>query len=156
MNTIPRSFWHAASFSLITFTIGFLFISYLAGSIKLKYKDLELSTQRAIEFSDTVKDKSVLVAQRERKISELEALLEGRTNELKRVSSNLTKLRSNASVQEYKNAAEKIQRFVGDQKFTSKLTLNKQSLSDMKSIQKAVDTSLDFKAREFVNIQPSP
>ena len=156
MNTIPRSFWHAASFSLITFTIGFLFISYLAGSIKLKYKDLELSTQRAIEFSDTVKDKSVLVAQREQKISELEALLEGRTNELKRVSSNLIKLRSNASVLEYKNAAEQIQRFVGDQKFTSKLTLNKQSLSDMKSIQKAVDTSLDFKAREFVNLQSLP
>ena len=156
MNTIPRSFWHAASFSLITFTIGFLFISYLAGSIKLKYKDLELSTQRAIEFSDTVKDKSLLVARREQKISELETLLGGRTNELKTVSSNLSKLKSNASLRDYRNASEQIQRFVGDQKFASKLTVNKQSLIDMKSIQNAMDTSLDFKAQKFVDLQLLP
>lgn len=42
LEAISKSFWHSASFALIAFTIGFLFISYKSGELTVKFNQLEV------------------------------------------------------------------------------------------------------------------
>lgn len=42
---IPKSFWHAVSFSLVVFTLGFLYIAHEAKGISLTFNDLTVKTK---------------------------------------------------------------------------------------------------------------
>jgi len=99
LESIPKSFWHSASFALIAFTIGFLFISYKSGELTVKFNQLEVRTTDTVALettlknqTDSIKKQKEIIDNRETKVKELEVLLKERLEELNTVKSELAKL----------------------------------------------------------------
>lgn len=143
MDSIPKSFWHAASFALIAFTFGFLYISLQAGSLTVRYKELEISTQSVNAFRDSLNRKEQVIDQREKKVAELEELLNNRTAEISGVGLKLSGLTLSPDPEvEFLPITKEIASFVSDPEFESRLSSQKNLLENIKQQQQLVDMEL--------------
>ena len=92
IDSIPKSFWHAASFAIVTLTVGFLYISFMYGDLSIKFDKLELRTQNTIALEDSIKMQEETLKQREKEIEELRALLDKRAAELTKLKEQIANL----------------------------------------------------------------
>lgn len=145
---IPKTFWHAASFALVAFTIGFLFISYKYGDLTVKFNDLEVRTSNTVVLESSLKkqEESVraqaeIIAQREQEVKDLKALLDKRIKELDEVKQELAGLQNDDAFSLESPLTEKLRRVSIDDSlakaFQSK-TENLESLQQKQDIQKQV------------------
>ncbi|MBA1145845.1 hypothetical protein H0Z60_02115 [Ectothiorhodospiraceae bacterium WFHF3C12] len=87
---IPRSFWHAISFCLVTGTLGFLWIAYSATNVSLEIADAKIELSSAIAQAKDIRgelraDKSRLLEANEllrEKIERLETMVDAKTGGL--------------------------------------------------------------------------
>lgn len=132
---IPKSFWNAASFALISFTIGFLFISYKYGDLTVKFNELEVRTTNTIALEDSlqkqeesIRAQQKIIAEREKEVSELKALLDARAKELEEVKQELAALHQDQVLPRTAEVVTKLKRVSDDDSLkkafdSSRLTL---------------------------------
>ena len=142
LNGIPRTFWHAASFSLIAFTVGFLFISYKSGELTIKFNQLEVRTTDTIALEqtlqkqkDSIETQKATIDNREEKVKQLEILLGKKIEELNQVKSELAELQKSQNWEVAKGTELKILELTDDKSFQESIAATREDLSSLKNQQ---------------------
>lgn len=138
IEAIPKSFWHSASFALIAFTIGFLFISYKSGELTVKFKELEVRTNGTIVLEESLKkQKESIMAQqeiilsKENEITELNKILQQRIEELNTVKEKLAKLEEENESSAIRELTSKIGAIKENQDFDLMIQERQQNLESL-------------------------
>lgn len=138
LKEIPKSFWHSASFALIAFTLGFLFISYKSGELTIKFNQLEIRTSDTVAMEDALEKQSIsineqkqVIDQRESTVKELEQLLQKRLRELNEVKRELAKLQRDGRTKTTQSIASKIEAINKNEDFNSGVKRTKNNLTSL-------------------------
>lgn len=138
IEAIPKSFWHSASFALIAFTIGFLFISYKSGELTVKFKELEVRTSETIVLEESLKkQKESIMAQqeiilsKESEITELNKIPQQRIEELNTVKEKLAKLEEENESSAIRELASNIGAIKENQDFDLMIQERQQNLESL-------------------------
>jgi len=143
LEAVPKSFWHSASFALLAFTIGFLFISYKYGDLTVKFNELEIraTNTNALEQSLSKQEASLLeqgkiIKEREKEIDELAFLLDKKAKELEEVKKELASFQTTDNSEKAKSVLSKLERASKDDGFTASFRAKKEILDELKNQQK--------------------
>lgn len=138
IEAIPKSFWHSASFALIAFTIGFLFISYKSGELTVKFKELEVRTSGTIVLEESlkkqkesIKAQQEIILSKESEINELNKILQQRIEELNTVKEKLAKLEEENESSAIRELTSKIGAIKENQDFDLKIQERQQNLESL-------------------------
>jgi hypothetical protein len=139
---IPMSFWHSASFALIAFTIGFLFISYKSGELTIKFNQLEVRTSDTVALEKTLENQKEsiikqkeIIDKRETKVAELEVLLKERLKELNKVKVELAQLHQEMDSAAAKAITSKIEAINENQDFDLNVNKTQKTLDSLQTQQ---------------------
>lgn len=147
---IPRSFWHSVSFALVTFTIGFMFISYSYGDLTVKFNELEIRTSNATSLEESLNAQALIlqtrdetIAEREKEIDELSTMLDKKASELEEVRTELASLQNEIDSNRARDVISKIDNIYKDKKFEERFHAKKEALESLQDKQKIQVQSYD-------------
>lgn len=92
MESIPKTFWHSASVSLLVLTLGFTYIAYQAENFSLKFNRLELAKTSTDALEASLESQAALLQQREDELAELQDLHDKQAAELELARAELEEL----------------------------------------------------------------
>lgn len=132
---IPKSFWHSASFTLVAFTIGFLFISYKYGDLTIKFKELEVRTTNTTSLEESLSTQELIlqtrnetIKAREKEINDLTVILENKAGELEKVKNELANLQAENNSEATKAVISKLNDIYKDGEFEDNYKSKKEAL----------------------------
>jgi|GEM_PF-4205844 len=139
---IPKSFWHAASFALVAFTVGFLFISYKYGDLTVKFNELEVRTTNTFALEDSlskqeesIRQQEKIIAEREKEVGELKLLLDQRVQELEEVKQELASLQDNQALGASSEVVSRLRRVSADDSLAKAYQSKQATLESLKKEQ---------------------
>lgn len=101
---VPKSFWHASSFCIVTLTISFMVFSFKSGELNIKFNQLEIKASQTLALQQTVErqkqnleNQRTLIEERSKILSDVEDKISAKINELKKIEEDLENFKGDVS-----------------------------------------------------------
>lgn len=161
INQIPKSFWHAASVSLLALTFGFIFISYKFGDLQVKFMDLEMRSTTVIALEQTLEEQrkniekqEAVIASRAEEVHDLNVLLEQKLKEIDRLKDQVASLQTaGGSAEHTREVAQQLEQISNDDEFDKKVAEKRSAQTTLINKQEKLENDYNTQKKVFQQIQ---